>query len=550
MRRTLVSAVVVAVVAVGAGSAGYALFLSGPSTPTSAAAPPRFVDDTSSAGLDTVYDGGVAYSVGGGVAAFDCNDDGKPDLFVPGGETAPSTIYVNRSAIGGTLRFEKRSGTGAELAQALGAYPLDIDGDGVIDLAVLRAGGTSLLRGRGGCGFGDLGSSLGFSEKGYDTAFSAKWEGSATLPTIAIGRYRRVDINGNPTVDCGDDALYRPTAGGTSYGRAIELSPGYCALSILFSDWDRSGRRDLRVTNDRNYYVEGSDQLWRVAAGVDPTLYAAESGWISLQVAGSGIATYDVTGDGLPDYYISGQGGDELETLASGATQPMFRDIAGKRGIAAGQPFTGGDIHPSTAWHADFQDVNDDGFVDLFVAKGNVSAQPDFAVKDPSNLLLGLPDGTFQEAADVAGILSFARGRGAALTDFNLDGMVDLVELNYGAAIQVWRNVGSGDAANAAPQGHWLELRLVNVGSNRNAIGAWIEVQVGDITLRREIDVGGGHAGGQLGWVHFGLGPASSAKVRVIWPDGTQGPWAGVNGNAFYEIRPGVAEPMLWQPES
>ncbi len=95
----------------------------------------------------------------------------------------------------------------------------------------------------------------------------------------------------------------------------------------------------------------------------------------------------------------------------------------------AAQPFTGGDVLPSTAWHPEFEDVNNDGFVDLFVSKGNVDAQPDYARKDPSNLLLGQPDGTFTEAADAAGILSFDRGRGAALADFNLDGLLDLVEV-------------------------------------------------------------------------------------------------------------------------
>ena len=66
---------------------------------------------------------------------------------------------------------------------------------------------------------------------------------------------------------------------------------------------------------------------------------------------------------------------------------------------------------PSTAWHAEFQDVNNDGFIDLFVTKGNVEAMPDFAAKDPSNLLLGQGDGTFSEGAEAAGIVSFARAR-------------------------------------------------------------------------------------------------------------------------------------------
>jgi len=98
--------------------------------------------------------------------------------------------------------------------------------------------------------------------------------------------------------------------------------------------------------------------------------------------------------------------------------------------VTAPRPYAGGDVLPSTAWHAEFQDVNNDGAIDLFVTKGNVEAMPDFAAKDPSNLLLGNPNGTFSESGDAAGLVSFTRGRGAAVVDLNLDGMLDIVEVN------------------------------------------------------------------------------------------------------------------------
>src|SRR5207248_1437788 len=80
------------------------------------------------------------------------------------------------------------------------------------------------------------------------------------------------------------------------------------------------------------------------------------------------------------------------------------------------------------------------------------------------------------------------------------------------------------DAAQPRQLGHWLGIRLSQTAPNVDAIGAWIEVQVGATTLRRELTVGGGHAGGQLGWTHFGLGPAGAARVHVEWPDGEDGP--------------------------
>ena len=100
---------------------------------------------------------------------------------------------------------------------------------------------------------------------------------------------------------------------------------------------------------------------------------------------------------GYPEYFLTSMGDNKLQTLANGPTQPGYDDIALERGVTATRPFAGDTTLPSTAWHAEFQDVNNDANIDLFVAKGNVDAMPDFAAKDPSNLLLGQPDGTFKE---------------------------------------------------------------------------------------------------------------------------------------------------------
>jgi hypothetical protein len=300
------------------------------------------------------------------------------------------------------------------------------------------------------------------------------------------------------------------------------------------------------VSNDRQYYTDGEEQLWRVAAREAPSLYTAADGWVSMQIWGMGIASRDLTGDGLPEVFLTSQGDNRLQTLTVGPDHPTYRDIALRRGVTAAQPFTGGDVLPSTAWHPEFEDVNNDGFEDLFISKGNVSTQAGYAIKDPSNLFLGQPDGTFVEAAEQAGVLNFARGRGAALADFNLDGLLDLVELNLGDPVKVWRNAGSGDAAKAAPMGSWLALRPAEDGPNRDAIGAWLEIKVGDLTINREVTVGGGHAGGQLGWIHVGLGPANRAQVRVQWPDGEWGPSMEIGANQFATIQRGASAPTIW----
>ncbi len=121
-----------------------------------------------------------------------------------------------------------------------------------------------------------------------------------------------------------------------------------------------------------------------------------------------------------------------------------YRDIAFKRGATAHRPYIGGDVHPSTAWHAQFADVNHDGLADLFIVKGNISSMPDFAAQDPNNLLLQRADGTFAEAGQQANIASFKRGRGGMLVDLNGDGLLDMLVVNRWDKAQLWRNVGAG----------------------------------------------------------------------------------------------------------
>jgi hypothetical protein len=511
---------------------------------TGALRAPSFVDDTAGAGLDHAYTGEFEFFVGGGVATFDCDGDGLDDLYLAGG-TSPASLYRNDSTIGGELRFARVPSPLTDLDAVTGAYPIDVDSDDVADLVVLRRGsGNVVLRGLGDCAFEDATAQLGVDGgEAWTAAFSATWEGSNALPTLAFGNYLVPD-----TSDCAPSALVRPAAA-DEYGPPIALAPGYCTLSVLFSDWSRSGTRDLRMTNDRHYYLDGEDQLWRIAPGEAPREYTEADGWRPLHLWGMGIASQDLDGDGRPEVFLTSQGDNKLQTLDGPTRQPAYRDIALDSGVTAQRPYTGGDVLPSTAWHPEFDDVNNDGFVDLLVTKGNVEAQPDYASRDPSNLFLGQPDGSFVEGAVDAGIVDFDPSRGAALADLNLDGLLDLVVVHRRTDVRVWRNLGSGDAARPAPMGHWLGLRLHQPAPNVDAIGAWLEVRVGDRVVSREVTIGGGHASGQLGWVHVGLGDATDAEVRVEWPDGEMGPWMEVGADQYAVIERGLDVVRPWHRE-
>lgn len=518
--------------------------VAGASSAAHASTAPRFIEQAAAGGLDHTYDGGYTFFVGGGAAVLDCDDDGLSDLYLAGGENA-AALYRNESTAGGEIRFAKISGSAAEMTSVAGAYPIDIDGDGPTDLVVLRLGENVLLRGLGDCRFERANEAWGFDGGDvWTVAFSAKWEAGESLPTLAFGNYVAVDDAGNQTGGCEDNALVRPEGGG--YGQPLPLRPGWCSLSMLFSDWGRTGHADLRVANDRHYYRDGQEQLWQIDAGAEPALYTAEDGWQDLQIWGMGIASYDLTGDGRPEVFLTSMGDNKLQTLEDGSGKPIYEDIALARGVTVHRPFTGDITMPSTAWHAEFQDVNNDGFVDLYVTKGNVDGMAEAAMEDPSNLLLGHADGSFVESAESAGILSFARSRGAALVDLNLDGMLDIVQVNRGENVDLWRNAGPGDGATS--MGRWIAVALTQDAANRDAIGAWIEVTAGGRTAVREVTVGGGHAGGQLGWIHFGLGEADGAEVRVQWPDGEVGPWMRLESESFATITRGATEPEVWHP--
>ena len=471
---------------------------------------PVFIDASSALPVAHVYDGEWEHFVGGGVSVFDCNGDEKPDIFVAGGAN-PSRLFVNSTEkVGAPFAF--RMGDLAQLTGVTGAYSLDIDSDGYLDLYVLRAGENVVLKGDDDCKFSDVTEEWRLqSDDSWSTAFSATWETGQIWPTLAVGNYVDRDDPDGPFGACDSNLIYRHN--GQHYEPPIELQPSYCALSMLFSDWRRNGRPELRVSNDRHYYgKQGYEQMWMMHPLRER---GPNDGWQPFSIWGMGIASRDLNGDGHPEVMLSSMGDQVLQFAVDGRYDTASYNV----GATAHRPHVGDDLRPSTGWHSVFGDVDNDGLADLFIAKGNVDQMPDAAMRDPDNLLMGQPDGTFKEFAATAGIASTDRGRGAALADFDGDGRQDLIVVNRGAEVLIWRNV-TGDAGN------WSAIDVRQKGFNARAVGAWVEVLTPDGRFQsQEITVGGGHAGGVSTPQHFGLGTNETAEVRIIWPDGKAGDW-------------------------
>ncbi len=490
---------------------------------------PKFIEETSTSGINSIYEGEWEFMVGGGAASFDCNADGFADLLLAGG-VGPANFYRNTSLQGSKLEFSKEA-SGLEVSSVTGAYPINIDSDEYVDVVLLRVGENLVMKGKGNCKFEQANASWNFDGgDAWSAAFAATWEKGESWPTLAIGNYINREEELSPWGSCTDNWLHRGSK--DKFEKPLTLSPSFCALSMMFTDWNRSGTPSLRISNDREYYEGGQEQLWHVGAGETPTLFTEADGWKNLRIWGMGIASYDLNFDQYPEYFLTSMADNKLQSLTAPATdvKPDYKDIAFPSGVTAHRPFKGDDLRSSTAWHAQFEDMNNDGRADLFIAKGNVAGMQDFANRDPNNLLLQTADGRFVETADKAGVMAEnSISRGAVVADLNRDGLLDLIVVNRWELAQVWRNT----TPNA---GHWLQIKIEQPSANRDAIGAWIEVKRGKTTMRREVIAGGGHASGQNGYWHFGLGAATEVNTRVIWPDGSTSPWTTQAADQFLTI--------------
>ena len=451
-------------------------------------------------------------------------------LGVPGGRQESGETLRQPLPAGGPLRFEEK--------------PLDIADPKLLDQCHRRLSdrhrrrrphgpfraqgrGNLLLKGGPDCTFTLANHEWNFDgDPGWTTAFAAEWEPGQKFPTLAIGHYVDRNAPGSPWGTCEDNSLYRPQPGDKpDYSVRTPLAPGFCALSMLFTDWNKSGVPSLRVSNDRQYYRGGEEQMWRIDPGKTPRLYTRADGWRHLSIYGMGIAEGDLDGSGYPEYFLTSMGDEKLQKLdpeeATAAKLPVYRDIAGEVGATAHIPYTGGDKRPSTAWHAEFADFNNAGPPRHLRLQGQSLADA------------GLRRLRSEQSADRPMERQIRRGRRCSgnrrqpqrprRADRRLQPRrparhpADQPRLERLALPQPRGQVDDG---SPLPMGNWSEIKLVEPNPNRNAVGARISIKTGTRSQTRSVQVGGGDASGHAGWIHVGLGTAERAEIRVQWPDG------------------------------
>jgi hypothetical protein len=477
--------------------------------------------------------------MGPGVAVLDYDRDGRPDLFFPNGNGLPGyrprapllpALYRN---LGGQFEETTRRAGLAVPAYGMGCAVGDYDGDGFDDLYITAVLGPSrLFRNLGNGRFQDVTARAGVDNRNrFGT--SAAWtdfdrDGDLDLFVCNYVRYRTV----RDDLPCyfkegvrsycipfayaaEANALYRNDGAGRfrDVSRAAGIDrPAGKSLGVAVVDYDRDGWPDLIVANDTTptqlYRNNGNGTFTEQAAAV-----GIAYGPSGAAKAGMGIDVADDRNDGrvsvamgnfsaeMVGYYQLEDGYFEERSVPAGLGEPSRSFL------------TFGTL---------FLDFDNDGWKDLFLANGHVQDNvglfhDDVSYAQPPLLYRNLGHATYREVGSAAGgpLKVPIVARAAARVDLDDDGRVDLVVTRNNGPAHLWRN-------ETAPVGHWLQLRLRGVRSNRNGYGARIRVTTGATTQEQELSSGGSYLSASDQRLHFGLGSFLKAdRVVVQWPSGT-----------------------------
>lgn len=509
-------------------------------------------------------------TMGGGVALFDYDGDGRLDIYfvngakledpMPGGKAPDKSdarywnrLYRNNGDLTFTDVTEKAGVRGH--SYGMGAAAGDYDNDGRPDLFVTNLGQNILYRNNGDGTFTDATKAAGFPP-------ATGWSASACfvdydrdgLLDLVVARYLDWDFTQN--IWCGErrpgyraychpdkfkpvtHLLYRNNGNGTfadvSRQSGFAESPGK-GLGVAIGDADADGWIDIVVANDsfpQQLFLNSRRGIFR-EVGLSAGLAFDDSG---QTFAGMGIDFADFDNDGSPDIFINALANQKYALFRNG--KGAFEYVSGPTNVGAISALHSG-------WGAKFADFDNDGWKDLFVAQGHVTdniglTQPWIKYFEPPVLMRNNAGKFADVSAESGEVFRVAlAARGAAFGDLNDDGHVDVViNCNDGPAV-ILRNEGRAGS-------HWILINAVGSVSNRDGIGAQVLI-VSESGARQHaaVSAGGSYLSSSDKRAHFGLGANKEIKLlQITWPSGVVQRLENVAADQVLTVREPSPQPL------
>ncbi len=488
--------------------------------------------------------------MGAGIAVGDVNADGYEDFYISGEELGD--LYVNKGAAA-PGQFEKVTaayGLPTDLHDGHGTLFFDLEGDGDLDLLVLRSKHPSALFVQDKGRFVDAAKALKFTTHyGAHVAHVFDYDRDGDLD-IFVGYYGSKEahekfgkIRSKPALDGlngSANQLWRNDGKTlTEVGREAGLDDVGWALAASSFDYDADGYADLYVANDFGansmFHNLGNGRFEAVAA----QLHVDDRG------SGMNVDVSDINQDGKWDFYVS-----NIDMFSKNIKVVFPRDEStidiGETLSKSFQYLSGNQLYVSTkeggfapeavgrfepqnrgwGWDAVFFDVENDGDDDLYLSNGWI--QGSYAGSQKNQLYLQQAGRFFMAAQDRAEAFA-GNTRSTAAFDIDNDGDLDLLTNNFRQAPKLLRNVQS-------KKNRWIKIALKGKGRNPYAVGARVQIKTPEGSILRQVSGGRGYLSQASTIISAGLGTNTKVDIVVMWPDGSTSEHQGLRANQIHTI--------------
>lgn len=497
-------------------------------------------------------------TMAGGVAIFDYNQDGRPDIFLTNGANI-ATLKKDEPKYRNHLFRNDGNGHFSDVTEAAGVAGIgydigvaigDYDNDGYPDIFVAGVHHSTLYHNNRDGTFTDVTQRAGL-DRSNDPQFGPLWAVAAAwvdvnndgLLDLFVVNYLQWQYGAKPLCSANGVAdychpryykgtpnqLFLNRGDGTfqdaseSWGVRAQVGKG---MGVGVADYDLDSRPDLFVTNDASYNFLFHNLGNRFEEAAFPAGVALpEDGQF---VSGMGLDFRDYNNDGWPDIFFVALP-KQTFPLFQNTGKGDFREVTTPTGLR--------DLTlPMAGFGAGLYDLDNDGWKDIFVSRGHVASlqQPGQEVDQPNSVLRNPGrQGKWTALTAEAGLTACppARHRGLAFGDLDGDGRMDVVATALGRAPEIWMN-------RTSPSGHWLNIALEGTKSNRDGIGARIMLTSKSGVQYNHRTTSVGYASSSDSPVHFGLGPDRQAdSIQIRWPSGVVQTLRNVAADGVIQVR-------------